>query len=173
MKKILVSLMAIIASVTTAFAMSPQEAYKALTNIPNVSYVTPDYNLPIDTDSDLLQSIEMAGAYNLNAQQIQETGNAAFTILNQVPLTYMKNGGSNGEVAMFVYTKPTANNENEMLMAIMSGYKGSVVFLYGTVSDEYVNALQAGKLQMEGNFLSFESPLPNGYQINVTLSKAR
>ena len=48
MKKTLFTLIALISVALGASAMSLKDAYKALSNIPNVSVVKPDYNLPMD-----------------------------------------------------------------------------------------------------------------------------
>lgn len=185
MKKILLSLLAVIGLSAGASAMSLKEAFKALSNIPNVSLSAPDYNLPVTAP--LQAEGGLATAYNLDAEQIKTTGDAAMAILNQVPIKYMINGGCNNEVLAFVYATPTTEgqgdtsvNDNsekagkyDMLIAVMSGYRGMAVFLYGTVSGEVRDAFQAAPLKMEGNFLSCEVALPDNNEFNIMLNKAR
>lgn len=171
MKKLVLMLVVAIAAISNASAMNLKEAFNALSNIQNVNVVTPDYNLPIDAD--IVQNGQLAAGYNLNKEQIAEAGTAAFTILNQVPLTSMVNGGNNGEVATFIYATPNDSGSNDVLVVAMSGYKGSVVFLYTTANDDDVAAIKAAPLKIEGNFLSLEAQLPNDNQFNIILSKAR
>ncbi len=159
-----------VAAISNASAMNLKDAFNALSNIQNVNVVAPDYNLPIDAD--IIPNGQLAAGYNLNKEQIAEAGNAAFTILNQVPLTSMVNGGNNGEVATFIYAMPNDSGSNDLLVVVMSGYKGSVVFFYTTADDAYVSALQAAPLKIEGNFLSLEAQLPNDNKFNIILSKA-
>ena len=171
MKKFILSLVAIISATVSMSAMSLKDAFNALSNIPNVTVTAPDYNLPVIADA--IQNCQLAAGYNMNQQQIEESGTAALTLLNQVPLTYMINGGANNQVAAFVYTNPVGENSNEILIAAMSGYRGSVVFLYGTVDNATQNAIENAPLKIECNFLSLEAKLPDGSDFNIVLSKAR
>ncbi len=171
MKKIIMMLFVGLATATSVSAMNLKDAFTALSNIQNVSVTKPDFNLPIIPD--VIDNLQIAAAYNLNQEQILESGNAAYTILNQVPLTYMINGGNNNEVAAFVYATPNESGTNNILLAAMSGYKGSVVFLFGTVDDANLKAIQNAPLHMEGNFLSIEANMPDGNEFNIIISKAR
>ncbi len=171
MKKIILTLITVIATTVSMSAMSLKEAFNALSNIPNVSVQKPDYNLPVNAD--MVQTAQIAGAYNLDRQQIEQTGNAAYVILNQVPFSYMVNGGNNGEVAAFVYATPNQEGYNDALIVAMSGYKGSVVFIYTTLDNTTVQALQSATFNMQGNFLTLEAAMPDGSDFNITLSKAR
>lgn len=171
MKKFIIALVVVISATVSVSAMSLKDAFSALSNIQNVNITAPDYNLPVIGEG--VKDGQIAAAYNLNAQQIYESGTAAYTILNQIPLANMINGGNNGEVAAFVYTTPAGENSNEILIAVMSGYKGSVVFLYGTIDDASRDAIKNAPLQMEGSFLSLESTMPDGSDFNIILSKAR
>ena len=171
MKKIIFSLVAIIAATFSVSAINLKDAFTALSNIQNVNVVTPDYNFPITAD--VVKEGQISAAYNLNRQQILESGNAALTILNQVPLAYMINGGNNNNVGAFIYTTPAGENSNEILIAVMSGFRGSLVFMYGTIDDASRDALQNAPLQMEGNFLSIEASMPDGSEFNIIQSKAR
>lgn len=171
MKKFIITLIAAVAGITSVSAMSPKEAFKALSNIPNVSLVTPDYNLPISSDT--IPEGGLAAAYNLDQEQIKVTGNAAYTILNQVPLNYMVNGGNNNEVAAFIYAMPNVEGSNDVLVAAMSGYRGMVVFMLLSLDDAQVAAIQAAPLSIQGNFLNLEANLPGDNQFNILLNKAR
>lgn len=171
MKKFIMILCVAVATVASASAMSLKDAFAALSNIQNVSVTKPDYNLPVVPD--VIDNLHIAAGYNLNQDQILASGNAAYTILNQVPLAYMINGGNNNEVSAFVYATPNASGSNDVLIAAMSGYKGSVVFLYGTIDNATLAAIQNAPLKMEGNFLSIEAQMPDDSEFNIILSKAR
>ncbi|MDE6556335.1 MAG: hypothetical protein K2K55_05165 [Duncaniella sp.] len=172
MKKFILSLLVAAGVCSGASAMGLREAYTALSNIPNVSVTVPDYNLP--ATGLISDQGELAAAYNLNAEQIKTTGTAAFAILNQIPLDYMINGGNNNEVCVFVYATPSeTEGMSDILVATMSGYRGTAVFMYGTVTNEIKDLYQAATLKMEGNFLSYEVTLPDQNEFNIVLSKAR
>lgn len=94
MKKFILALCAVLAVSVGAFALNLKEAFDALSNIPNINVRVPDYNLPVAMD--VIQNGRVAAAYNLDRGQIAESGNAAYALLNQVPLVYMINGGNNG-----------------------------------------------------------------------------
>ena len=179
MKKTLLSIIALLCVTLGASAMSLKDAYKALSNIPNVSITNPDYNLPIDLPFNqesgfVINEGNLAAAYNLNAPQIKETGDAAYIILNQVPMVRMINGANNNAVAAFVYSEPTAENSNDVLIVAMSGYRGSVVFMYAqNVPDNVCTALSNAPVEMQGNYLSLKALLPGDDELNIILSKAR
>lgn len=173
MKKLMLSLLAVVGLSAGASAMNLKDAFAALYNLPNVSVVKPDYNMPVSsTLSD--DGDGVAAAYNLNAEQIGATGDATMAILNQVPLNYLINGGGNGEVMAMVYSMPTGEGKNDVLVAVLSGYRGLAFFMYGTdIDDAVCEALQSAPLKIEGNFLSLETTLPDGNEFNIILSKAR
>lgn len=171
MKKLIISLVAIISVTISASAMSLKDAFTALSNIQNVEVTNPDYNLPVTFGG--INDFQLAAGYNMNQQQIFESGTAAYAILNQVPLAEMINGGNNNSVAAFIYANPTGENSNEVLIAVMSGYRGSLVFIYGTIDDASKAALQNAPLNIQGNFLSLETTMPDGNDFNIILSKAR
>lgn len=172
MKKIIVSLIAVLAFVASASAMGLKEAFNALSNLPNVSVTKPDYNLPVINDA--IHNATIAAGYNLDQRQIFESGTAAYTILNQVPLAYMINGANNNEVTAFIYTTPNNEGNYDILIAAMSGYKGSVVFIYGTVDEVSKNAIQNATLEMQGSYLSIKAdPIPNIGDFNIILNKGR
>lgn len=179
MKKTLLSLIALISVALGASAMNLKDAYKALSNIPNVSVTMPDYNLPMDISAMpdygfTLSDGNLAAAYNLNAAQIKETGDAAYTILNQVPMLRMINGANNSQVAAFVYAEPTGENSNDVLIAVMSGYRGSVVFMYvQNVPDATCTAIQSAPVEMAGSFLSLKAKLTGNDEFSIILNKGR
>ena len=171
MKKFAILLFAVIASVAGAAAMNLKDAFDALSNIPNVQTVTPDYNLPVTLDG--IKDYQLSAAYNLKAEGIFQTGNAALTILNQVPMAYMINGGGNHLVCAYVYTTPNADGSNDILVAVMSGFRGSAVFVYGKVDSATAEAIQMAPFQMEGTFISLNAPLPDNSEFNIYLTKGR
>ncbi|MDE6341823.1 MAG: hypothetical protein K2K93_05855 [Muribaculaceae bacterium] len=179
MKKTLLALIALVGMTFGASAMSLKDAYKALSNIPNVSVTAPDYNLPMDISAMpdygfTLADGNLATAYNLNAAQIKETGDAAFTILNQVPMLRMINGGCNNFVAGLVYAEPTGENSNDVLIVAMSGNRGSVVFMYvQNVPDAVWTALQMAPVEMKGDYFSLRAKLQGADEFNIILNKAR
>lgn len=179
MKKTLLSLIALLSVALGASAMSLKDAYKALSNIPNVSVTNPDYNLPMDISAMpdygfTLNDGNLAAGYNMNAAQIKETGDAAYTILNQVPMVRMINGANNNLVAAFVYAEPTGENSNDVLIAAMSGYRGSVVFMYvQNVPDATCAAIQSAPVEMEGSFLSLNAKLSGNDEFSIILNKGR
>lgn len=179
MKKTLLTLIALVSMAFGASAMSLKDAYKALSNIPNVSVAQPDYNLPMDISAMpdygfTLVDGNLATAYNLNAVQIKETGDAAFTILNQVPMLRIINGGCNNSVAGLVYAEPTGENSNDVLIVAMSGYRGSAVFMYvQNVPDATCNALQMAPVEMDGSYFSLKAKLNGSDEFNIILNKAR
>ena len=179
MKKTLLALIALVGMAFGASAMSLKDAYKALSNIPNVTVSNPDYNLPMDISAMpdygfTLSEGNLAAGYNMNAAQIKETGDAAFTILNQVPMLRIINGACNNDVAGFVYAEPTGENSNDVLIVAMSGYRGSAVFMYvQNVPDATCQALHMAPVEMEGSFLSLKAKLQGNDEFNIILNKAR
>ncbi len=172
MKKLLLSIMALATVTFGASAMNLKEAFNALSNLPAVSITAPDYNLPVV--SEVVLNGQIAAAYNLDAEQILQTGNAALTILNQVPLVYMINGGCNHYVGAFIYTTPNDEGTNDILIVTLSGYKGSMVAMYGQVDDTVKNAICSAPLNIQGDFLSIDTgDIPDVGYFNITLSKAR
>ncbi len=90
MKKIVLLLTIALSFALSASAISLKEAFNALSNVPNIS-VKSDCNTPI---LGLTVNGELAMASDLNESQILESGNVVYTILNQVPLVWMINGGT-------------------------------------------------------------------------------
>lgn len=68
--------------------MDLREAYNALSKIPNVATVA---NVPvtvsIDKSADYNGIIQIAKAQNLDREEIYESGNATYAILNKIPLS--------------------------------------------------------------------------------------
>lgn len=165
MKKILFILIMAFTCVASTSAINLKEAFSALSNLPNVS-VEENLDLkdltnnrcPVKLDS--LKVVQVAIAYGLDAKQIFTTGNGAYTILNQIPLQYMINGANNNDVCAFLYSSPYEGMPgiNHLLMVVMSGQWGSVVFIDAIVEDKERDAIQAASIEMKGNYLNMVIP---------------
>ncbi len=179
MKKTLLTLIALVGMAFGSSAMSLKDAYKALSNIPNVSVTKPDYNLPMDLPFEQINGFvveegNLAAGYNMHAEQIRETETAALTILNQVPLVNMINGGYNSYLGAFVYWEPTGENSNDVLVATINGRAGSVVFMYvPNVPNSVFLGLQSAPVEMKGDYFSLKAKLPENDEFNIILNKAR
>ena len=171
MKKIISIILSLFALSISASAINLREAYQALSNVPNINVRQADYNLPVIDD--LIVDRQIAGAYNLDATKIFETGTSIYTILNQIPLSYMINGGNNNQVAAFVYATPNETGTNDILVVVMSGYRGSAVSMFGTATNETVEAIRMAPFEMEGSYLNLSAKVPDVGEFNVTLSKGR
>lgn len=94
-------------------------------------------------------------AVGLDRTEIFKTGNATYAILDQIPMSYMINGGNNGYVAAFVYSTPNEDGTNDILVVSMSGDLGNLTYRYVTnVDDETKTALTNARLVMQGSSLS-------------------
>ena len=165
MKRLILILVMAVACIASASAISLKEAFTALSNLPNVS-VTENLDLkeatndkcPVKLDS--LNAVQVATAYGLDAKQIFTTGNGAYTILNQIPFQYMINGANNNDVCAFLYSSPYEGMPgiNHLLMVVMSGQWGSVVFIDAIVEDKERDAIQAASIEMKGNYLNMVIP---------------
>lgn len=173
MKKLLLILVMSVAYIASASAINLQEAFSALSNLPNVSVKeTEDLKelsnnkCPIKLDS--LKVLQVAAAYDLDAEKIKTTANGAFTILNQIPLQYMINGANNNSVCAFLYSTPYKGHPglNHLLIAVMCGEWGTVVFEEAIVNDKVRDAIQAASIEMKGNYLNMVIP---GY-FNITIN---
>lgn len=165
MKKIIAFSVAVAAAIG-AYAMTPSEAFTALSNVPNVS-IKADYQpSTIRIDSRTYKSGEMliAGASGLDQQQIAESANAVYTILNQVPLTHMINGANNNQVAAFLYASPTENGTYEFLVTTMNGSGGDISIMYLTVDQATKDAFENAKVTMQGDRLSITPDPESGGQ---------
>ena len=91
-----------------------------------------------------------AVAKNLNRQQIEDTGNAMYAILDKVPMGYIVNGATNHLAAGFVYANRLSDDNNEVLMVACSGAAGMYAAYYGTANNSTVTALQMAPLSMQG-----------------------
>lgn len=161
MKSILLIIAITLASVASASAINLQEAFSALSNLPNVT-VKENLDLkdltnnkcPIKLDS--LKIAQVAIGYDLDAEKIAVTGNGAFAILNQIPFQYMINGANNNNVCAFLYSTPYEGHPglNHLLIAVMSGEWGSVVFADAIIADKERDAIQAASIEMKGNSLN-------------------
>lgn len=164
MKKLTLILFALTFSLFRASAITLNEAYRELASLPRVTTVTND-TTAVTVDSKQYNGImQSAKATGLNREEIKATGNATFAILNQIPLSCMINGGSNGLVAAFVYCTPNETGSNDMLIVTMSGEQGDLTYLYITNLDEAQKLyIQEAKLTMEGNSLSIIPSEQNGF----------
>lgn len=156
MKKFILLLFSLSLSIIGASAMNLREAYDALSNLPNVSKVTNDtIHVSIDKVVEYNGIVRTAMAHGLNRTEIFKTGNATLAILNQIPLSYMINGGNNGYVGAFIYSSPNENGSYDLLIVTMSGEQGDLTFNY--IPDANENSkknLTEAKLTMQGASLS-------------------
>lgn len=157
MKKLTIILLALVCSVLGIYAMNLKEAYDALSNLPKITTELND-TITASINNKVVEKngvMKVAGARNLNGEDIKTVGNATLSILNQVPLSYMINGGNNGLVAAFVYCAPNETGSNDMLIVTMSGEQGDLTYLYMTdVNDTSKLCIQEGKLTLKGCSLS-------------------
>lgn len=164
MKKIALLLAIAFSFALSSSAMSLQEAYKALSNIPNIS-VNREINSPL---LGLFENADISMASSLNESQIAESGTAVLTILNQVPLTRMINGGNNNHVGAFVYASPDSKDGiYETLVVLMSGKLGDITVIYGGISQAAKNALQSAPLTMTADTIRIHTILPDGTDFNI------
>lgn len=156
MKKYVLLLLALTCSVMGTYAMNLREAYNALSNLPKITTELNDtITVSINNSEDYRGTMKVAGAHRLNGEEIHMVGNATFSILNQVPLSYMINGGNNGLVGAFVYSMRNENGSNDMLIVTMSGEQGDLTYLYITdVNDASKLCIQEGKLTLKDSSLS-------------------
>ena len=165
MKKYLLTLFVLAWAVSSTYAMNLREAYNALSNLPKIKTELNDI-VTVSINDKVTESkgiMKVAGAHNLNSEDIKTVGNATFTILNQLPLSYMINGGNNGLVAAFVYCTPNDNGSNDMLIVTMSGEQGDLTYLYVTdVNEASKLCIQEGRLTLEGSSLSIIPSNKNG-----------
>lgn len=172
MKRILLIIAITLVSVASASAINLQEAFSALSNLPNVT-VKENLDLkdltnnkcPIKLDS--LKIAQVAIGYDLDAEKIAVTGNGAFAILNQIPFQYMINGANNNNVCAFLYSTPYEGHPglNHLLIAVMSGEWGSVVFADAIIAEKERDAIQAASIEMKGNSLNMS--VPNYFNITI------
>lgn len=165
MKKLTIILLALVCSVLGICAMNLKEAYDALSNLPEITTELND-TITASINNKVVEKngvMKVAGARNLNGEDIKTIGNATLSILNQVPLSYMINGGNNGLVAAFVYCTPNETGSNDMLVVTMSGEQGDLTYLYMTdVNDTSKLCIQEGKLTLNGSSLSIIPSNNNG-----------
>lgn len=165
MKKYILILFALTCSVLGTYAMNLIEAYNALANLPGITTELND-TITVSINNNVVENngvIKVAGVHGLNREEIWTVGNATYAILNQIPLSYMINGGNNGLVAAFVYCTPNENGSNDMLIVTMSGEQGDVTYLYVTdVRENSKLCIQEGKLTLKDSSLSIIPSNNNG-----------
>lgn len=172
MKKMILIFAMIALSIASASAISLKEAFSALSNLPNVTVkenidlkTLTNNKCPIKLDS--LKVVQLALAYDLDAEKISATGNGAYAILNQIPFQYMINGANNSNVCAFLYSTPYEGQPglNHLLIAVMSGEWGTVYFVDAIVEDKERDAIQAAAIKMKGNYLNMV--IPNYFNITI------
>lgn len=127
--------------------VSLKDAYNQLSQISGVTEDT----IPIIKFGKYEVKVEKnVGAANLDRQQIKDTGNAMWTILDRVPMKYIVNGATNNLSAGFVYSNKLSTDNNEVLIVACSGEAGMYVATYGTANDSTIYALQTAPLSMQG-----------------------
>lgn len=165
MKKSILILFALTCSVLGTYAMNLREAYNALSNLPEITTELND-TITVSINNNAVESnsvMKIAGAHNLNSEDIKTVGNSTFGILNQIPLSYMINGGNNGLVGAFVYCTPNENDSNDMLIVTMSGEQGDLTYVYVTdVRENSKLCIQEGKLTLKDSSLSIIPSNNNG-----------
>lgn len=165
MKKHILLFVALVCSVSGAYAMTLKDAFNALSNLPEISTELND-TITVSLNKNVVENggiMKVAGAHSLDGEDIKTVGNATLSILNQIPLSYMINGGNNGLVAAFVYCAPNENGSNDMLIVTMSGEQGDLTYLYVTDVDETSGAyIQEGKLILKDRSLSIIPVNNNG-----------
>lgn len=166
MKKYILALIAVACSVMSTCAMNLKETYHALSNLPRISTELND-TISVSVNNTVVAKdliMKVAGAHNLNREDIKSVGDATLAVLNQVPLSYMINGGCNGYVGAFVYCTPNGSGSNDMLIVTMSGEQGDLTYMFATGVDENSRqCLQEGKLTLHGSSLSLIPSNPNGF----------
>ena len=164
MKKYILILLAMTCSVLGAYAMNLKEAYNALSRLPKISTELNDtVTVLINKGVENKCIMKVSGARNLDGKDIKTMGDATYSVLNQVPLTYMINGGNNGLVAAFIYCTPNTNGSYDMLIVTMSGEQGDLTYMYVTNVDESsILCLQEGKLTLKDSSLSIIPSNRNG-----------
>lgn len=156
MKKFILLLFGVSLSIIGASALNLRDVYYALSNLPNVSPVVNDTVLVmINNTEKYYGTVQESRAVGLDNTEVFNTGNATYAILDQIPLSYMINGGNNGYVAAFVYSTPNEDGTNDVLVVSMSGPQGNLSYRYVTnVDDENKTALINAKLIMQRDSLS-------------------
>lgn len=79
----------------------------------------------------------------------------------------MINGANNNNVCAFLYSTPCEGHPglNHLLIAVMSGEWGSVVFADAIIADKERDAIQAASIEMKGNSLNMT--VPNYFNITI------
>lgn len=170
MRRILFTIAILFATMAGVSAMSLPEAYRALCNIPNISQteIPESSSINYNSATDSIANVEIASAVHLDASGILQTGNAVYTILNQVPLEYMINGANNNLVSAFIYATPSTDNKYDCLIVLMNGYAGDVGIIYMTCDKIIKEELQNAAVTIHKASLSIKSP--KGSDIDITIN---
>lgn len=155
MRKYILILFALTCSLLSSYAMNLEDAYNALSHLPKISTELNDtVNVSVNKVNEKC-IMKVSGVRNLDRKEIKTIGDATLAILNQVPLSYMINGGSNELAGAFVYCTPNANGLYDMLIVTLSVEQGDLTNLYVTDVDENPKlCIQEGKLTLEDSSLS-------------------
>lgn len=145
---------------------SLKDAYDLLSQIPGVAEDT----IPIIKFGKYEVKVEEnAGAANLNREQIYNTGNAMYSVLDRVPMKYIVNGATNKLAAGFVYANQLSTDKNEVLFVACSGEAGMYTAAYGFANDSTIYAIRMAPLSMQGQKLTLrleDTPSQQIYLIN-------
>lgn len=130
--------------------ISVNKAYSELSALPEMS-VHKAYGpeLPI-TSTDILDSVTVVAAFNLDARKVKAAGDAMYRILDKLPMERMVIGANNQLVAGFVYAEPVATDRNEVIFVSASGYNGVVCAIHGFADDATVESIRQAPLTMQG-----------------------
>lgn len=143
---------------------SLKDAYEELSQITGVTEDT----IPIIKFGKYEVKVEKnVWANNLDRQQIENTGNTMFSILDRVPMKYIVNGATNHLAAGFVYANQLSTDKNEVLIVSCSGEAGMYVASYGIANDSTIYALQMSPLSMQGQMFKLTLEDKPGHQINL------
>lgn len=83
----------------------------AYTQLSQISGVTEDTIPTIKFGKHEITVENNVGTTNLNREQIKNTGNAMFSILDRVPMEYIVNGATNNLAAGFVYANQLSKDK--------------------------------------------------------------
>lgn len=153
MKKYVIAIAILAVASVCGRALTLKEAFAALSEVPNVSVVDQSAFCPAGLPADSVDNLEIAVANRLDAARIKETGDAAYAVLDKVPLEYMINGANNHHVAAFLYATPNAEGSYDFLVVSMNGAGGDVAFLFMTISEATKTMFQNALLTMKGDML--------------------
>lgn len=154
MKKYVIALAILAVASVCGRALTLKEAFAALSQVPNVSVVDQLASGSVGLSADSVGNLEIAVADNLDAARIKATGDAAYAVLDKVPLEYMINGANNNLVAAFLYATPNAEGRYDFLVVSMDGAGSDVAILFMTITEATKTMFQNAPLTMKGDMLT-------------------